>query len=223
MAVCHQAIIWTNVGLLLIGPWEKNDWNVNQNMKIFHGENALEIYFCKMAHTLSWPDCDSRQKDFWFQRDFWSCPIQSPKSTLDLFFPKSLPGPMTRIWTQDSPLVQPLGRTDSLEIKKKTCMIDVSHVNIQPCFSIIMSSNIRIVPLISHQLPCDPWTGKPQCTEVLPTWHTALPNVNLLNIFCPFISHTLTHWGRVTHICVSKLTITISDNGLSPGRRQAII
>ena len=33
----------------------------------------------------------------------------------------------------------------------------------------------------------------------------------------------LTHWGRVMHICVSKLTIIGSDNGLSPGRRQAII
>ena len=33
----------------------------------------------------------------------------------------------------------------------------------------------------------------------------------------------LTHWGRVTHICVSKLTIIGSDNGLSPGRHQAII
>ena len=33
----------------------------------------------------------------------------------------------------------------------------------------------------------------------------------------------LTHWGRVTHICVSKLTIIGSDNGLSPGHRQAII
>ena len=33
----------------------------------------------------------------------------------------------------------------------------------------------------------------------------------------------LTHWGRGTHICVSKLTIIVSDNGLSPGRRQAII
>ena len=30
-------------------------------------------------------------------------------------------------------------------------------------------------------------------------------------------------WGRVTHICVSKLTIIASDNGLSPGLRQAII
>ena len=33
----------------------------------------------------------------------------------------------------------------------------------------------------------------------------------------------LTHWGRVTHICVSKITIISSDNGLSPDRRQAII
>ena len=37
------------------------------------------------------------------------------------------------------------------------------------------------------------------------------------------ISNWLTHWGRVTHICVSELTIIGSDNGLSPGRRQAII
>ena len=33
----------------------------------------------------------------------------------------------------------------------------------------------------------------------------------------------LTHWGWVTHICVGKLTIIGSGNGLSPGRRQAII
>ena len=33
----------------------------------------------------------------------------------------------------------------------------------------------------------------------------------------------LTHWGRVTHICVVELTIFCSDNGLSPGRHQAII
>ena len=32
-----------------------------------------------------------------------------------------------------------------------------------------------------------------------------------------------TYWSRVTHVCVSKLTIIDSDNGLSPCRRQAII
>ena len=41
---------------------------------------------------------------------------------------------------------------------------------------------------------------------------------------CPFVlRHSLTHWGRVTHICVGNLTIIGSDNGLTPGRRQAII
>ena len=33
----------------------------------------------------------------------------------------------------------------------------------------------------------------------------------------------LTHWGRVTYICVSKLNTNASDNGLPPDRRQAII
>ena len=33
----------------------------------------------------------------------------------------------------------------------------------------------------------------------------------------------LTHWGRVTHIFISELTIIGSDNGLPPEWRQAII
>ena len=36
-------------------------------------------------------------------------------------------------------------------------------------------------------------------------------------------AYELTHWGRVTHICISKFSILVSDNGLSPGRGQAII
>ena len=50
-----------------------------------------------------------------------------------------------------------------------------------------------------------------------------------LAINIPFTQNTrhkvlsdLTHWGRVTHIYVSKLTIVGSDNGLSPDRWQAI-
>ena len=33
----------------------------------------------------------------------------------------------------------------------------------------------------------------------------------------------LTHWGRVIHICIGNLTIIVSDDGLSPGWRKAII
>ena len=34
---------------------------------------------------------------------------------------------------------------------------------------------------------------------------------------------SMIHWGRVTHICIGKLTIIASDNGSAPGRHQAII
>ena len=34
---------------------------------------------------------------------------------------------------------------------------------------------------------------------------------------------SLTPWGRLTHIYVNELTIIGSDNGLLPGRRQAVI
>ena len=45
-------------------------------------------------------------------------------------------------------------------------------------------------------------------------------------VICNKLSHIyfkLTHWGRVTHVCVSNLVIIGSDKGLSSCRRQAII
>ena len=45
----------------------------------------------------------------------------------------------------------------------------------------------------------------------------------LYSYFNHHLQGILTHWGRVTHICVGNLAIISSDNGLSPGRRQAII
>ena len=88
-----------------------------------------------------------------------------------------------------------------------------------------------------------PWWGKNYCTikslktsSLLGFWsQVGLPEIiigyahqrNVWHTFLLFnFSYTtyhLTHWGRVTHIGVSKLTIIGSDNGLSPGRRQAII
>ena len=49
-----------------------------------------------------------------------------------------------------------------------------------------------------------------KCSEQYPIKHLTPP-------------YALTHWGGVTHICVVKLTIIGSDNGLSPDRRQVII
>ena len=39
---------------------------------------------------------------------------------------------------------------------------------------------------------------------------------------CPDPNCGLIHWGRGTHLCVSKIITIGSDNGLSPARRQAI-
>ena len=68
------------------------------------------------------------------------------------------------------------------------------------------------------------------CICPLPLLHSA-PSYGLFVVFIRWFKFfrklfrrvQLTHWGRVTHICVSYLTIIGSDNGLSPGRRQAII
>ena len=41
--------------------------------------------------------------------------------------------------------------------------------------------------------------------------------INTLNV------KPLIRWGRVLHLCISKQTNIASDDGLSPGQRQAII
>ena len=43
------------------------------------------------------------------------------------------------------------------------------------------------------------------------------------NSIIMIVFYVLTHWGWVMHICVGNLTIVDSDNGLSPGRREAVI
>ena len=45
-------------------------------------------------------------------------------------------------------------------------------------------------------------------------------NVKPCKHMCSDYQLFFTHWGRVTHICVSKLTIMGPDNGLSPGRHH---
>ena len=69
------------------------------------------------------------------------------------------------------------------------------------------------MPLLIYQLE---QSGLAQefCETLLPTDDDDYQNIG---------TSGLTHWGRVTHICVSKLTFIGSDNGLSPDRCQAII
>ena len=59
--------------------------------------------------------------------------------------------------------------------------------------------------------------------RIMPSINNRACNLHVIAVseICPqFIS---THWGPVMYICVSKLIIIGSDNGLLPGRHQAII
>ena len=53
-------------------------------------------------------------------------------------------------------------------------------------------------------------------------WQKWEKNLSKTILECVFFPR-LTHWGRVTHICISKPTIIGSDDSLSPNRHQAII
>ena len=89
---------------------------------------------------------------------------------------------------------------------------------------------ISLNKLLKNQLS-GRWYGTPwrSFSVTLTHWGrckmTAIWQTILSNAFSRIKTYEfrLTHWGRVTHICIGKLTIIGSDNGLSPGRRQAII
>ena len=70
----HQAIIWTNAGILLIGPLGTNfNENFNHNSYIFILENPFETFVWKMAAISSRPQCvkwcshQSQESSEWLQ------------------------------------------------------------------------------------------------------------------------------------------------------------
>ena len=64
---------------------------------------------------------------------------------------------------------------------------------------------------------------KCKCINKISIQYNYVLHIPMFEIFVHAKVQYLTHWGRVTHICVSKLTINGSDNVLSPCRCQAII
>ena len=99
------------------------------------------------------------------------------------------------------------------------CPSDITCVCISPSVTGLVSYIIytEVTPVLIGGRSHFSW-GTPPCWTNAPVgiWLDGGPKWSP-NVAC------LTHWGRVTHICVSKLTVIGSDNGLSPGRRQAII
>ena len=65
------------------------------------------------------------------------------------------------------------------------------------------------------------------CGVIRPQWvkisKQFVPKANKKWSLVSIYIYHLTHWGQVTHICVSKTSTLSSDNGLSPGQHQVII
>ena len=84
---------------------------------------------------------------------------------------------------------------------------------------------IEMRPIGQTNAWTDPWTDRHGETDIPASqlrWAAGIMMTEIYNTIW-FGQNELTHWGRLTHICVSILTIIGSDNGLSPHRRQAII
>ena len=99
------------------------------------------------------------------------------------------------------------------------------------------SNNFNEIHVLSHRLSLwsisdgldntlvPSWIADKQLSFINQWWHIS-PQIQIQNHFCIPASSglaELTHWGRVTHICVGNLASLGPDNGLSPGQRQAII
>ena len=112
------------------------------------------------------------------------------------------------LWPSDTIWRQRSGST--LAQVMACCLTAPSHY-LNQCWLIISEIQDIHIGELSQEMPQPSITKmclKITCLRI----HSNFPGAN-----------ELIHWGPVTHICVSKLSITGSDNGLSPDRRQAII
>ena len=111
-----------------------------------------------------------------------------------------------RLWPSDA--IWRYGFSSALAEVLACCVMTASHHLNLHCF------------LISDVL----WHSTGRNSAGIGRAHTLhyLKTILLKSLQCLPPANVLTHWGRVTLICVGNLTIIGSDNGLLPGRRQAI-
>ena len=117
--------------------------------------------------------------------------------------------PCTQIWWANI-FAKLLTNCERLLFPHKLCHLRYFCISIPTTKSVVVFLNglkkytcIEYICMVTLQR-CSSWTGLYRITEA---WKIII----------------LTHWGRVTHIWVSKLTIIGSDSGLAPGGHQAII
>ena len=178
-------------------------WNQNRNLYIFIQENAFENVVCEMAAILSQPQCviqcmatgsSDWVTDIYIEGLGITHNFMHHVMYCDIKWIKNMRG-----------LVQ-----TSNDQKFESGTGTISRTT-------SLTSHIKLWHLSFHSIKLDILCCV-YSSIVLCTWLFSSPQIRS---FIPFLSSFcfLTYWGRVTHICVNKLTIIGSDNGLSPGRR----
>ena len=126
-------------------------------------------------------------------------------------------------WTWTDKLRKCFWKSNIYPVTKQTLFLHILFINphakiLRCCWlcSIIKPGHLTISGVNTY------WKCSRVCTylEMYNAWHQS---DKWKTVKRTLLKDGWTHWGRVTHICVSKLTIIGSDNGLSPDRRQAII
>ena len=97
-----------------------------------------------------------------------------------------------------------------------------------PCPQLHIQADNKLLVLHSYLHPMATYMARclhncPSARQLCQDRGSFLVKLNWTPSFKHYIIQFSTHWGRVTHLCVSKLTIIGSNNDLSPGRRQAVI
>ena len=108
--------------------------------------------------------------------------------------------------------------TQTLDLTTYFQTLTIALLNLKTC---LYRFTWHILITSRHRFKCYCHRGGRFSNNILRKLLTDILEYILLTKFSNVFS--LTPWGRATHICVSKLTIIGSDNGLSPGRRHAII
>ena len=130
---------------------------------------------------------------------------------------------LSQIFTKDTH-GSPLGRGMG-------CLLWILHlIDIMSQFLQLLTHNLTVLDRAITALDCNfkwNWSNKlnvQSILRILIAWcFSTRASIATVLTMHPCVFRCLIHWGWVTHICVGIITNIGSDNGLSPGRRQAII
>ena len=185
---------------------------------------SFNAHLQSIAYHTTLQFCQKQPNKSSYPTEYCFCPPYWIYDTLTICPSSFFHHKKAKYWKIASERITPISHNQSTE----TCLTHWNwrdHISVVPgtgsCYFLwlsLYSDGILNIQLHTWLLPKINWQSHIQLGQFHDDVNLFHPNHMHNKDFC-----YLTHWGRVTHICVSKLSILGSDNGLSPGQRQAII